>query len=256
MENTEENINLKPEEKLEALHVNNLKLIQKKGLFSFGIDAVLLADFAKLTKKDVCIDLGCGNGIIPLLLTAQSSCQKITGIEIQSESAELALRNVKLNSLEDRIKIINGDIKKISEYFEPNRATAVVSNPPYFNTKDSKEKNQSEKLTASRHEEECSLEDVIKAASYLLNSSGCFYLIHRPERLAEIFTLLKACSLEPKEMRLVQSFKNTEPKLVLIKSVKSAKPGLKIMSGLTVYESAGVYTEELNRIYRRPNPLI
>ena len=225
-----------------------LKIIQKEENFCFGTDAVLLTEFSKVRKNDVAVDLGTGTGIIPILKSVRSKCSNFTGVEIQEYEAHLAERNVHLNSLQERIKIIKGDLRKINQLLPANSATVVICNPPYYSDSEG-EKNASKAKASSRHESLCTLSDVAKAASYLLNSNGRFFMIHRPQRLSEIFSSLKEFSLEPKRIKFVQAFKDREPNLVLIEAHKNAPCSLRFDPSLTVYEKAGVYTEEMKKVY-------
>lgn len=228
--------------------LNGNKIIQSKETFMFGIDAILLADFAKsqLHKTDSCIDLCSGNGIIPLLLTDQ--VHNISALEIQTEIAAMAKKSVELNQLENRITVVNGDLKKVQEFFPKHSFNCVTCNPPYM-INEHGQKNNLDAKTIARHEVLCNLEDVIAAADYLLHSHGKLFMIHRPFRLPEIFFAMKNHGLEPKRMRLVQPFENTEPNLVLIEARKNANPRLKIETPLIVRERTGEYTEEVKKIY-------
>ncbi|MBB5218848.1 tRNA1Val (adenine37-N6)-methyltransferase [Treponema rectale] len=209
----------------------NFSLIQDKNLFCYGTDALLLAKFClspvnRIHDNDITVDLCTGNGIIPILLAAKTK-SKIYGIELQKESFDLAEKNVELNNLQNQITIYNGDICEIEKFIPKNSATIVTANPPYMKSSNSGIKeNKNNALNIARHEIKCKLTDVIKAASALLNSTGTFFMIHRPERLSEIFSELKKYSLEPKRMQLIYPSINKSPTMVLIESKKNAKPGL------------------------------
>lgn len=237
------------EEQIDTL-LNGNKIIQSKDTFMFGIDAVLLADFAKneIHKSDKCIDLCSGNGIIPLLLSPH--VDKITALEIQTEIARMAQKSVELNSLEDRITVINGDLKEVRSSFPKHSFNCVTCNPPYM-IMDHGRRNSIDAKTIARHEVLCNLEDVISAADYLLHSHGKLFMIHRPFRLPEIIYSMKNHGLEPKVMRLIQPFENSEPNLVLIEARKDAKPRLEIKKPLIVYETPGVYHNEVKCIYNQ-----
>jgi len=232
--------------------LNGNKIIQSKETFMFGIDAILLADFAKgqLHKTDSCIDLCSGNGIIPLLLTDQ--VHNISALEIQTQIADMAKKSVELNQLEDRITVVNGDLKEVDKLFPKHSFNCVTCNPPYM-INEHGQKNNLDAKTIARHEVLCNLEDVIAAADFLLHSHGKFFMIHRPFRLPEIFFAMKNHGLEPKRMRLVQPFENTEPNLVLIEARKNANPRLTIETPLIVREKSGEYTEEVKKIYEGIN---
>lgn len=228
--------------------LNGYKILQDKERFMFGIDAVLLANFTASAIKPAnkIIDLGTGNGIIPLLLTDKVT--HITGLEIQQESAALAQKSVELNSLETKIKIVNGDIKKVSQLFEKHSFDCVTSNPPYMIGDHGKQSPFDAKAIA-RHEILCNLEDVISAADYLLKTHGSFFLIHRPFRIPEIFSSLYKHKMEPKRMQLVSPFLHTEPNIVIIEARKNANPRLKIEPEIVVYNKPGEYTKEIQEIY-------
>lgn len=232
--------------------LNGYKIIQDPQRFQFGIDAVLLADFAlKGTGyKDSVIDLGTGTGIIPLLMQGQRKDCSFTGLEIQSGSAEMAARSVELNCLQEKIRIVEGDVKMVSELFSKHSFNAVTSNPPYMINEHGYQ-NPGDAKAIARHEVLCTLEDVVAAADYLLLPHGKFFMIHRPFRLPEIFAALKNHNMEPKRMRLVHPFADKEPNMVLIEARKNAKPRLEIESPLVVRNADGEYTDEINRIYTK-----
>lgn len=218
----------------------------------FGIDAILLADFAanSIRKNHSVIDLGTGTGIIPLLLDKNSSTKNIVGLEIQSDSAKMACESVEINNLQEKIKIVEGDIKKVSQIFKIHSFDDVISNPPYMKVNSGKNNNFDAKSIA-RHEIFCNLEELIVSAEFLLKNHGSFFMIHRPERLSEIFYLCKKYKLEPKVMRFIVPFENKEPTMVLVESRKDAKPDLKVLKNLVVYKEKGVYTDEVLSIYRK-----
>ena len=244
-----EEIELKEKERIDDLEFKGLKIIQNEDGFCFGVDSVLLSDFAKKIKKNAkVIDIGTGTGIISILLTAKTELKEITGIEIQEEVADMARRSSKLNNLQDKFKVLNIDINNIFEKLNKNEYDAIVTNPPYkkLNTG---AKNIEEKKLISRHEIKCSLEDVIAKSSILLKSLGEFYMVHRSERLADIMCYLRKYKLEPKEIRFVHSKTNEKPILILVKAVKNAKEFLTIDDPLVIYNDDGSYTDEILKIY-------
>jgi tRNA1Val (adenine37-N6)-methyltransferase len=172
-----EGIKLLQDERIDDLQCKGLNIIQKKSGFRFGVDAVLLSDFAHIRKNDNVIDLGTGTGIIPLLLSVKTEASQITGLEIQAEMAEMAQRSVTMNRLEDKINIICGDIKKVSELFEKSSFDCVVSNPPYISRGGGKI-NPSDMKAISRHEILCTLEQLVESTAYLLPPGGRFAFIH------------------------------------------------------------------------------
>ena len=242
---------IKDNERVDDLQIKDLKIIQNKDGFCFGIDSVLLSDFAKNIKKtSKIIDLGTGNGVIALLLSAKVESSEIIGVEIQEEIAEMAKRSVKLNKLENRIKIINDDIKKLDQILEVGSFDAVVTNPPYMKENTGlKNENYTKKI--SRHEVLCSIEDIARISYKMLKDNGAIYMVHRPDRLVDIMEKFRKYKLEIKEMRLVYSKEGTQANLVLIKAIKNAKPFLKICEPLYVYRKDGEYTDEILKIYNK-----
>lgn len=244
-------IKLDENEKIEDLQFKNLKIIQNKKGFRFGIDSILLSDFSKKIKKNSnVLDLGTGNGIISILLCEKTLLKKIIGIEIQKEVFELAKKNIKLNKLENKFEIINENILNLNNIFEKNTFDAIVTNPPY-KKKNTGIKNEEETKIIARHETSATLEDFIKISKDLLKDKGEFYMVHRPDRLVDIISIMRNYKIEPKILRFVYSNLNSEPKLILIKGIKNAKPFLKIEKNLYIYNENGEYTDEIKKIYNK-----
>lgn len=242
---------LKENERIDDLEFKDLKIIQRNNGFCFGIDSVLLSDFAKEIKKNSnVLDLGTGTGILSILLSGKTNLKKIYGIEIQKDIADMAKRSVKLNNLEDKVEIINTDIKNLKNIFDINSFDAIVTNPPYKNENSGKI-NENEYKYISRHETTANLSDFIKISVQLLKDKGSFYMVHRPERLVDIIYELRSNKLEPKNIKFVYSNKEKEPKLVLIKAVKNANKFLKVEKPLFVYNQDGNYTDEILKIYNK-----
>ena len=239
---------LKENERIDDLEINGFRIIQNPFCFCFGMDAVLLANFARISPKADVIDLGTGTGIVPLLLAAKSKGQYWTGLEIQENMVDMARRSVEMNEVTEKVNILQGDLKAVREMFKPARFGAVTSNPPYMK-ENSGLKNPSDTIYISRHEVSASLEDVVSAASYLLKTNGTFTMVHRPSRLPEIMEMMVKYRLEPKRMQLVQPTVDKEPNLVLIEGVKEAGRECRILPALAVYDNEGNYTEELLRYY-------
>ncbi len=235
-------------ERLDDLERNGLKLIQNPSLFCFGMDAVLLSGFATVKEGENTIDLGCGNGIIPVLLSAKNPGRHFTGLEIQHEVADMARRSVEYNRIGKRVEIVEGDIREASVLFGKSAFDVVTSNPPYMLGGHGLKNPDSAKAVA-RHEILCTLEDLVRETSLILKPQGRFYMVHRPFRLAEIFTVLKKYRLEPKRMRLVYPFIDKEPNMVLIEAVRGGKPRMQVEPPLIVYRDVGVYTDEIINIY-------
>ena len=228
---------------------NGYKILQDTERFQFGIDAVLLADFAGKSVKagEKVIDLGTGTGIIPLLMVKKCETASYTGLEVQKESADMAARSVAMNGLEGTIRITHGDLREVAGLFDQHSFNVVTCNPPYMIDAHGKG-NELDAKTIARHEVLCNLEDVAAAADYLLAPHGRFFMIHRPFRLPEIFESLAAHKLEPKRMRLIHPFADKEPNMVMIEARKNAKRRLTIEPPLVVRYDNGDYTAEINRI--------
>ena len=228
---------------------NGYKIIQNSEMFKFGIDAVLLSYFAfnQIRNNENIIDLGTGNGIIPLLL-AKSRAKNITGLEIQAENVKISKKSIELNQLEEKINIVQGDIKLVSENFPKHSFDSVLTNPPYMINNHGKQNPNDAKLIA-RHEILCNLEDIISAADFLLKPNGKFFMIHKAFRLPEIFNSMINHKIEPKRMQMILPFTDKEANLVLIEGRKNGNPRLQIEKNLIVYEKPGICTKMIEDIY-------
>ena len=193
---------VRSDERVDDLQINGYKIIQHPDKFCFGMDAVLLSSFATVKEGEKALDLGTGTGILPILLEAKTDGQHFTGLEIQSESAEMASRSVKMNGLENKIDIVEGDIKEASKIFGKASMDVVTSNPPYM-TNHKGLKNPNDAKAIARHEILCSLDDVVRETAALLKQRGRCYFVHRPSRIVEILEAMRKYKLEPKRMRLV-----------------------------------------------------
>lgn len=238
------------DENIDDLQLKGLYLIQKKDGFKFGIDAVLLSDFAAVKKKHRVMDLCTGTGIVPFLLYGKYEPQSIFGLEIQRDMVEMAERSVKLNSLEGKVQFINGDLKDIDGLKKLNRFDVVTVNPPY-KLNNSGILNPLDKLAIARHEILCNLEDVIAAARVLLKDNGRMFIVHRPERLADIFTLMRKYKIEPKRVKMVHPKMGKAPNIVLVEGQRDGGAYLKWEAPLYVYDENGKYTKEIDEIYGR-----
>ena len=240
--------NLLPGERIDELQRNGYRIIQNPERFCFGMDAVLLSGFARAKKQERCLDLGCGNGIIPILMEAKTEGKHFTGLEIQPESADMAKRSVALNGLQDRIDIVEGDIKDASKIFGASSFHVVTTNPPYMTAQHGLT-NLYEAKTIARHEVLCNLEDIIRESARLLMPGGRFYMVHRPFRLAEIISLMAQYRMEPKRMRLVYPYVDREPNMVLIEGLRGGKSRMTVEKPLIVYKEPGKYTDEIYDVY-------
>ena len=237
-----------PHERVDDLNRNGLMIIQDPNRFCFGIDAVLLTGIIHAEHTGRLLDLGTGTGIIPILLTAKTKCRSFTGLEIQPESVDMARRSVRLNKLDEIVTIDEGDIRLATDIYKPSAFDVVTVNPPYMPANGGLVSESSPKAIA-RHELLCTLPDCIKSAAALLKPRGKFYMIHRPQRLADIMTLLRKYGLEPKYLRFVYPYADKAPNMVLLSAVKGGNPMLNAAPPLVVYGADGEYTDEVRKIY-------
>ena len=235
MTNEEKQKLLKPGERLDDLQIGGLELIQDPDGFCFGVDAVFLSDFAKVRAGETVLDLGTGNGIIPVLLCAKTEGKKFTGLEIQADTAEMARRSVALNGLEDRVEIVTGDIREASQIFKPVFFDVITTNPPYMPAEHGI-RNADGVRAAARHEVLCTLDDILRESMRLLQDKGRFCMIHRPFRLTEILIKMNHYKIEPKRIRFIHPYADKEPVLVMVEGVRGARPGVKIESPIIIYE--------------------
>ena len=242
------NVEIKANERVDELGRNGYRIIQNPDRFCFGMDAVLLSDFAKVKEGDKVLDFCTGTGIIPILMEAKTKAAHFSALEIQKDSAEMARRSVFLNHLEEKIEIITGDVKEADKLFEAASFQAVTCNPPYMIGQHGLVNPDNPKAIA-RHEILCTLEDIIKQGARVLVPGGSFYMVHRPFRLVEIMTTFTKYKLEPKRMRLVYPYVDKEPNMVLIQATKGGKSRITVEKPLIVYEKSGVYTREILAIY-------
>ena len=214
---------IRPGERLDDLQLNGLELIQDPEKFCFGVDAVLLSDFVKVRPGENVLDLGTGNGIIPLLLSAKTQAAHITGLEIQEDIVEMARRSVSHNGLNDRIDIVEGDIKEAADIFKPAFFDVITTNPPYMLAEHGL-RNPDDSRAIARHEVLCSLDDILRESMKLMQDKSRFYMIHRPFRLTEIMIKMNYYKIEPKRIRFVHPYIDKEPTMVLIEGVPGARP--------------------------------
>ena len=237
-------INLKAEERMDDLQINGYEIIQHPGKFCFGMDAVLLSNFARVKKGESVLDLGTGTGIIPILLTAKTEGDRFVGLEIQAESADMAQRSVIHNHLESKVDIVIGDIKEAASIFGSASFDVITTNPPYMIGQHGIA-NPSDAKAIARHEVLCTLEDILRESARILKPKGRFYMVHRPFRLAEIMSKMIEVGIEPKRMRMVHPFIDKEPNMVLIEGVRGGNSRMTIEKPLVVYKEVGIYSDEL-----------
>jgi len=239
---------LREGERLDDLQRDGLQLIQNPGWFCFGMDAVLLSAFTKAGEGDRVIDLCTGNGVIPILLSARTKGSRFDGIEIQADIADMAMRSVRYNHLEDRVEIREGDVKQAVAIYGAASAQVVTCNPPYL-TETGGLINPTDHKAIARHELRLTLADVIDAAKNLLVSGGHFYMVHRPFRLAEILHEMVEAGLEPKRLRMVHPHEGKEPNMVLVEGVRGGNSGMVVEKPLVIYQNDGTYTDEVRELY-------
>lgn len=241
--------NVKDNERIDDLEINNIKIIQKVDGFCFGIDSVLLSDFAKnIRNNSNVMDMGTGTGVLGFLLIAKTKINKVTGIEIQPEIADMARRSIQLNNLEEKFEIINCDINELEKNVKTESFDAIITNPPYKKLNSGKINDNESKLI-SRHEIKATLDDFVKIGFKMLKDKGTMYMVHRAERLVDILATMRKNKLEPKRIRFVYSNKDSESKLVMIEAVKNGRPSIKVENPLYVYKENGEYTDEILKIY-------
>ena len=230
---------LRPGERLDDLQIGGLELIQDPKKFCFGVDAVFLSDFVRVRPGENVLDLGTGNGIIPVLLSAKTEARHITGLEIQADTAEMARRSVAHNHLEDRIDIVTGDIKEAAELFKPAFFDVITTNPPYM-LADHGMRNPDDAKAIARHEVLCSLDDILRESMRLMQDKSRFYMIHRPFRLTEIMIKMHQYKIEPKRIRFIHPYIDKEPVMVLVEGVRGAKPRVTVEPPLIIYDRNGM----------------
>ena len=234
----------------DLLDYNNLKIVQDENYFNFSLDSVLLPNFVKLNKSTKKIlDLGTGNAPIPMILSTMTNAE-IYGIELQKEIYDLAVESLKINKLENRINIINDNIKNLDKYFEPNSFDVIVSNPPYFKYSEKSNINETIQKTIARHEKEITLSELVSVAKKYLDNNGTFAIVHRTDRLIEIIEEFKKNNIEPKRIRLIYPKEGEESNMVLIEGRKNGNTGLKILPPLIAHNKNGDYTDEVKNMFK------
>ena len=239
---------LKDGERIDDLLIGGLKIIQNESEFCFSLDAILLAHFATVRQGGQAVDLGTGTGVIPLLLTTRG-IGYVSGVEFSPSMAEMASRSIALNELQDKVKIVHGDLCKVRELLPAEGYDLVVSNPPYrpvgggFIS-------PNDRVAMAKHEVTATLQDVVNAARYLLKTRGRFAMVHLPERMSEILVAMSLAGLEPKRLQLVHSGVDKKPKMLLVEGIRGGKPGLEVLPPLIVYQPDGSYHDEIQKYYK------
>lgn len=236
------NVEILPYERIDDLQCKGRLLIQNPHEFCFGIDAVLLSNFAKVKKGEKALDLCSGTGIVPILLSAKNDGEKYIAMEIQEQMVEMAKRSVLLNEIDDKVEIIQKDLKEFDLSY--GQFNVVTVNPPYMAYGGGLINDDYNKAIA-RHEIACTLEDVISTVKKALLPKGRFYMVHRPNRLTDIMVMARKYGLEPKRIQFVHPHKNKEPNIILIECWAGGKSMLKVEAPLIVYGDNGKYTDEV-----------
>lgn len=234
-------------ERYDYLVTDELGIIQSREVFSFSMDAVLLARFAGVPQRGRVLDLCSGNGVIPLLLTTRTRAS-IDAVELQPRLADMARRSVRSNGLEDRIQVIEGDLRDYHLTGGYGTYDAITVNPPYMPPA-AGDQNRNEYYAIARHEIHCTLRDVTAACARLVRTGGRVSMVHRPSRLVEILEALREVRLEPKRLRFVHPHAGGEANMVLIEAMRDAKPDLRLLPPLIVYTEEREYADELKAIY-------
>ena len=239
---------LKEGERFDDLQRNQLKIIQSEKGFRFGMDAVLLSGFVRVQRNENAMDLCSGNGIIPLLLSAKTEGKRFTGLELLAESADMAARSVAYNGLWNRISIVCGDVRDAAAQFGGSSFDVVTCNPPYMKGGHGLA-NADDAVTIARHEVKLTLEELVRAAAFLVRPKGRVYLVHRPFRLTELIVRMHEADIEVKRLRMVHPYADRKPNMVLVEGVRGGKPYLTVEPPLVVYEQPGIYTKEILTTY-------
>lgn len=247
-------------ERIDDLNLNGKKIIQDTELFLFGMDSVLLANKVKgINKNTIIVDLGTGSCVMPVIISQKNEVGKIVGVELQTKMYELAIKNVKYNNLEDKISVIKENLKNIDsikkylkELTKKDKVDIVISNPPYKKV-GTGSRNEGDEKYIARHEIMCELEDIFKTASKLLKYRGKLYIVHKPERIADLITLARKYNLEPKEIQFLQPNESKKPSIVLIEYVLGGGNECIVLPNLIEYDKEGNYTKGILDIYGMTN---
>jgi len=231
------------------LGYKDLYIVQNTEMFNFSLDSVLLPNFATINKnvKNI-LDIGCGNAPIPLILSTKTKAN-IIGVEIQREVFDLEKKSIKINNLENQIKIINSDINDIYNEFETESFDIITCNPPFFKVNEQSNFNKNDYKTIARHEVKLNLDQIFNIAKKLLKNNGNIVMVHRPERLLDIVLTMKKYNIEPKRIQLVYPKTNCDANILLIEGKKNGNPGLKIEPPIYSHNKDGEYTEQIKKFF-------
>ena len=235
----------------DLLGYDNMKIIQNTDMFSFSLDSVLLANFVSLNKNITnVLDIGCGNAPIPLILSTKTSAF-ITGVEIQPDVYDMARRSVSINNLDDRINIVNDDINNYASNIESDSFDVITCNPPFFKVSPGSNFNESEYKVIARHEVKLDLNQLFKISRKLLKNGGVVSIVHRPDRLIDIISVMRENNIEPKRLRFIYPKDGRKCNMILVEGSKNGNSGLKILPPLITHNSDGSYTKEVLEYFER-----
>lgn len=237
---------LRPHERLDDLVLDGMKLIQRDDQFCFSIDTVLLAHFGPVLRGPA-LDLGTGTAAIPLILTARGATD-VTGVELNPVMADIARRNAALNGRDDRIRIVEGDYRRIREWSPSGYYSVVYANPPY-REKSRGAYSETDGIRRARHEETATLDDVMEAVKYALKYRGRFRMVHITERLTDILESMRRHDVEPKVLQMIHGRPDKKAKLFLVEGVRGGSAGLDVLPPLIVHEADGSYSRAVLDMY-------
>lgn len=226
---------------------DDYKVLQDDDGYLFSADSVLLANLAKIGKDDTVLDLGSGSGVMSILLSVKKGAKKVVGVEIDSCTADMSRRSVKMNRLDDKIEVITGDVKDVKALLTAGSFDKAICNPPYFGGDDGLEKTS--QRAVARKQGDCALNDFVFAASYALKNGGDFFIVYKADRLVELITTLHQNGLEPKHITYVYPKLSKGVDTVIISAKKGGKLGLQ-SSTLILMDEEGKYTEKVKELYR------
>ena len=231
------------------LGYKNKYIVQDTQMFNFSLDSVLLPNFVTINKniKNI-LDIGCGNAPIPLILSTKTNAL-ITGVEVQKDVYDLALKSVKINNLENQINIINADINEIYNKFETESFDVITCNPPFFKVSEQSNLNKSDYKTIARHEVKLNLDDIFRISKKLLKNNGYVAIVHRPERLLDILNSMQKYNIEPKKIQFIYPKTNMEANILLVEGKKNGNKGLKILPPIYTHLENGEYTEQIKKYF-------
>lgn len=238
---------LQPGERLDYLIREDLRIIQNDAVFSFSTDALLLGHFTEVRKRDRILDMCAGNGVIPLLLSDKGN-NVITGVEIQPQLVNMAERSILYNHLEDRITMVEMDINALVQAYAPAQFDLITCNPPYFKANQTNQ-HQLEAHKIARHEIFCTLNDCLRVSNHLLKEGGRIVMVHRAERMLDLFESMRHYRIEPKRLHMIYSKPGKAAQTIVVEGRKGGRQGLDIAPSFYIYDAQGDYTPEMKEIY-------